>query len=75
MLQDKLHLVGRDAPLLVLAEHPERVLEVGLGVHVHDLLLDHKAEVLEVEGGGAVVNLVHHVLHLMERWLRDYQVQ
>ena len=56
--------MGRDAPLLVLAEHPERVLEVGLGVHVHDLLLDDKAEVFEVEGGRSVVNLVHHVLHL-----------
>ena len=64
VLQDKLHLVGRDAALLVLAEHPEGVLEVGLGVHVHDLLLDHQAKVFEVESGRAVVNLIHHVLHL-----------
>ena len=56
--------MGRDAPLLVLAEHPEGVLEVGLCVHVHDLLLDHQAEVLEVQGGGTIVDLVHHVLHL-----------
>ena len=58
--------MGRDAPLLILAEHPEGVLEVGLCVHVHDLLLDHQAEVLEVQGGGTVVDLVHHVLHLGE---------
>ena len=58
--------MGRDAPLLVLAEHPEGVLEVGLCVHVHDLLLDHQAEVLEVQGGGTIVDLVHHVLNLFQ---------
>ena len=35
-----------------------------LRVHLFCLLLDHKAEVLEVQRGAAVVNLVDHVLNL-----------
>ena len=63
VLQHKLHLMGRDAALLVLAEHPEGVLEVSLVVQLLRLLLDDQTEVIEVKSACAIVNLVDQILN------------
>ena len=59
-----LHLVSRNAALVIFTEGSECVLEVSLVVQLLRLLLDDQAEVIEVESSRAVVNLVDQILNL-----------
>ena len=68
--QHKLQLLSGDAPLVVLAEHPERLLQVVLNVGVLRPLVQHQAELLELKETRSVhVDLVDHILHLRYQYL------
>ena len=68
--QHKLQLLSGDAPLVVLAEHPERLLQVVLNVGVLRPLVEHQAELLELKETRSVhVDLVDHILHLRYQYL------
>ena len=62
--QGKLHLLRWNTALVILAKGPERVLEVGLAVHLLGLLLNDETKVVEVQRASSVVNLVDEILHL-----------
>ena len=47
--QHKLQLLSGDAPLVVLAEHPERLLQLVFRVSVTELLVHHQTELWEFE--------------------------
>ena len=54
MGQDKLELLRGDAALVVLAEHPERLLQLVLGVRVAQLLVHHEAELRKLKKAGSI---------------------
>lgn len=60
--QHILHLISRNAALVIFTEGSESVLEVSLVVQLLGLLLDDQTEVVEVQGAGPVVNLVDQIL-------------
>ena len=63
--QDELELLRGDATLVVLAEHPERLLQVVLDVCVLGFLVQHETELWKLQEAGSVhVYLIDHVLHL-----------
>ena len=47
--QHKLQLLSGDAPLVILAEHPERLLQLVFRVSVTELLVHHQTELWEFE--------------------------
>ena len=54
---------------IVFTERSECILEVCLEIEFFILLLDDHAEIVEVQGSGAIVNLVDQVLHLHICWV------
>ena len=52
--QDKLELLRGDAALVVLAEHPECLLQLVLGVRVAQLLVHHEAELRKLKKAGSI---------------------
>ena len=65
--QDKLELLGGDAPLVVLAEDPERLLQVVLNVSVLGFLVQHETKLGKLKESRSVyVYLIDHVLHLKQ---------
>ena len=52
--QDELELLRGDATLVVLAEHPERLLQLVLGVRVAQLLVHHEAELRKLKKTGSI---------------------
>ena len=67
MGQDKLELLRSDATLVVLAEHPERLLQLVLGVRVAQLLVHHQAELRKLQETRSVY--VHLSLWTSFIWL------
>ena len=54
---------------IVFTERSECIFEVCLEIKFFVLLLDDHAEVVEVQGSGAIVNLVDEVLNLHICWV------